>query len=51
MRLTLTQPDDWGKAFASQAAKEGKNLSEWIGDCCFANLPVSVQRQLGDRPP
>ena len=33
-----------------QFVAEGVNLSEWVGACCVANLPVSVSRALSERP-
>lgn len=48
---SITQPADWWAAFEKQAGDNGQTLSEWVGDCCVANLPAKVQRQLSERPP
>ncbi len=49
-RKNITQPPQWWRAFQSQAEADGMNLSEWLGQCAIANLPVKVQRQLIERP-
>lgn len=49
MRKNITQPADWWAAFEDQANAEGVNLSEWVGACCVANLPVPVQKALRGR--
>jgi len=49
-RRNITQPADWWAAFEVAAKAEGVNLSEWIGACCVANVPVSVAEKLSTRP-
>jgi len=49
-RIQVVQPPDWVEAFKKQATREGKNLSEWLGECAVANLPISVARDLSKRP-
>ena len=48
-RKNITQPQDWWIAFITAASVARMPLSEWIGDCCVANLPKSVQAKLSDR--
>lgn len=48
-RIQTTQPPDWLTEFRLAALAAGQTLSEWIGDCCVANLPAAVQRKLSDR--
>lgn len=48
-RKNITQPADWWAAFARQADADGQSLSEWVGDCCRANLPTAEQRKLSER--
>lgn len=50
-RKNLTQPADWWAAFEAKAKKDGLTLSEWVGACCVAKLPVSVSDALAERPP
>lgn len=50
-RHNISQPTDWWEAFQRQAETDEQTLSEWLGDCGLANLPVSVQRSLSQRPP
>ncbi len=50
-RRNITQPADWWAAFEAEAKKDGLALSEWVGACCVANLPVAVSRGLTERPP
>jgi hypothetical protein len=42
----LTMPVDWWTAFLKQAQAEGISLSEWVGECCRANLPPRERRKL-----
>ena len=48
-RKNITQPDDWWAAFVRQAQDEGLTLSEWMGECCIANLPKDRQQLLSGR--
>ncbi len=48
---TMSQPADRKPAWTAQAEREGLTLSEWICQCCDANLPASAQRGLSERPP
>ena len=48
-RFLITQPTEWVEAFKAQAKKENMSLSEWIGECCIANCPKYVVRQLPKR--
>ena len=50
-RKNITQPSDWWAAYESQATKEGKSLSAWIGDRCKEGLPKAVQKRLSERQP
>jgi hypothetical protein len=43
---TLTLPVHWWIAFLEQAETEGLSLSEWVGECCRANLPAKERRKL-----
>lgn len=43
MRIQITQPPDWVTAWKQQANTEGVSLSEWIGECCNANLPKTAE--------
>lgn len=49
-RRSITQPADWWEAFEEAAKAEGTTLSEWIGACCVANVPVPVAERLSKRP-
>ena len=49
-RKNITQPADWWAAFEKQAKANSQSLSEWIGDCCRANLPAGVADHLSNRP-
>lgn len=51
IRRNLSQPKDWWEAFQSQAKKEAMTLSEWIAECCKANLDDSVASNLSERRP
>jgi hypothetical protein len=42
----LTLPVDWWTAFLKQAQVEGISLSEWVAECCRANLPPKERRKL-----
>jgi len=48
-RKNITQPAAWWAAFESAAAVEGQTLSEWVGDCCLANLEESTAKKLPER--
>lgn len=48
---TLTEPEEWWSAFEAQAKKEGKTLSEWLGDAGMEKLPAKVRAMLPERPP
>lgn len=50
-RLFITEPQEWIEAARKQATKEGKTLSEWIGEAMLAKLPAKVRDKLPDRPP
>ena len=43
----ISNPAEWWAAFERQAKSEGMNLSEWVGECCRAN----VAEKLPDRRP
>ncbi|AMV35711.1 hypothetical protein VN12_26700 [Pirellula sp. SH-Sr6A] len=45
-KKTITQPEDWWQAWEVEAFKQGKLLSEWIGDCCNATLPKKSRDRL-----
>jgi hypothetical protein len=49
-RKNISQPDDHWAAFEAQAKKEGKSLSEWIGEQCLRALPAKVRKGLSERP-
>ena len=49
-RKNITQPADWWAAFEDQAKREGKSLSEWVGDCCTGQLPQRIAKTLSARP-
>lgn len=44
-RVLLSIPEDWLAAFKAQASVDGQSLSEWVRDCCKANL----QKEASDR--
>lgn len=46
-RRNISQPSDWWTAFERTAQQDGLTLSEWIGECCRANVPD----ELSERPP
>ena len=48
--MPTTQPVGWVEAFKTQAEIEGLSLSDWVGQCCRANLPLPIQKKLLDRP-
>ena len=48
-RKNITQPIDWWAAFERAAKDEGLSLAEWIGECCKANLPEDVTKELTAR--
>lgn len=48
-RKNIAEPAEWWKAFEAQAEKEGKTLSEWMGEQCLKSLPQKVQKSLPDR--
>lgn len=50
-QLNTTQPPDLAAAMKEQAKRDGLSLSEWVGDCCRANLDADLAKNLGDRPP
>lgn len=47
IRKNITQPEDWWAAFEAAAQTENMTLSEWVGECCRAN----IKSELSDRPP
>ena len=49
-RQIMTQPEDWLKAFSTEAKKQRLSLSAWIGECCVKELPLEVQAKLSQRP-
>jgi len=49
-RKNISQPAEWWAAFETEASKHGQTLSEWIGECCLANLPKSIRGTLSERP-
>jgi hypothetical protein len=46
----LTLPVDWWNAFLAQSQAEGLSLSEWVGECCRANLAAKERRKLSELP-
>ena len=50
-RKNITQPRDWWAAFAAAARRENVSLSDWVGQCCRANLPADERRALSERAP
>jgi len=48
-RKNIAEPSEWWKAFEAQAAKEGKTLSEWLGEAGLDKLPAKVRSKLPDR--
>ena len=50
-KRNLSQPVEYWDAFAEAARRRGKSLSEWMSDCCLAELPRRVRRNLPDRKP
>jgi hypothetical protein len=50
VRRNLSQPPEYWTAWESTADKLGMSLSEWIASVCNAQLPLSVQRKLPERP-
>ena len=48
-RLETTQPEDWIKAFRSEADKKKMSLSEWLGLAGISMLPTSVRKKLSKR--
>ena len=51
MQLQTSQPKDWIEAFKAQAERHGQTVSEWIGECCLANLDRDLRKNLVKRPP
>lgn len=49
-RLFITEPEEWIAAAKAAAEKEGKSLSEWIGEAMLAKLPAKVRAKLPERP-
>ena len=49
VKFSMSQPADWLEAFKAQAEKENMSLSEWIGECCRANVfvPLPDRRPVG----
>jgi len=47
-RKNISNPRDWWAAFETQARADGMSLSEWVGECCKANLPKGTK--LSERP-
>ena len=49
-RRCISEPAEWWNAFIVQAKEDGApSLSEWMGDCCKANLSEDVQKGLCER--
>lgn len=48
-KKTITQPEDWWHAWEVEAFKQGKSISEWMGDCCNAALPKKSRERLSIR--
>lgn len=49
-RKNIMQPADWWAAFETRAKKDGKNLSEWIGEQCLVGLTQRERAKLSERP-
>jgi len=50
VRRNLSQPPEYWAAWEAAADAEGMSLSRWIEWACNAQLPLSVQRKLPERP-
>ena len=50
IKMNITQPPDWAKAFRRQAKIEGVNMSVWLGECGLANLSDKDRDGLSARP-
>lgn len=48
-RKNLTEPAELWAAAEEQAVKEGKSLSEWVGERMLEGLPVKVQKKIPKR--
>lgn len=48
-RKNIVQPTEWWDAAEQEARKQGKSLSEWIGDRILEGLPVKIRKQLPER--
>lgn len=49
-RKNIVQPKEWWEAADTQAKKEKKSLSEWIGDLILGALPERTRAKLPQRP-
>ncbi len=48
-RFLVSIPPDWLEQFKNQAVADGQTLSEWVCDCCVANLSAADQKNLSTR--
>lgn len=48
-RFNVSAPADHLAAWKARAARDKQNLSEWVSNCCNANLPQRIRRQLSKR--
>lgn len=57
IRVLVTMPEEYKKAFQTAAAKEGQSLSDWMRCCCCLQLEATEIRGLPEitetrgRPP
>lgn len=48
-RRNITQPTDLWEAIETAASREGKTVSQWIGEAAIDRLPDSVSDALSER--
>lgn len=48
-RKNLTEPAELWAAAEAQAKKEGKSLSEWVGERMLEGLPAKVRKSIPER--
>lgn len=46
IKVVVTMPVEYKEAFQKEAEAGGRNLSEFVRDCCVANLGASHQKHL-----
>lgn len=48
-RKNLIEPAELWAAAETQAKKEGKSLSEWVGERILEGLPAKIRKTIPDR--